>query len=631
MSRTLRTILPILLILAAVAPAGAVSNATVAAAAEAGDLDVVKELLAGGADVNAAQGDGMTALHWAALHDDAEMISLLVYAGAHTGAATRLGAYTPLLVAARQGSAAAVEALLAAGADPLRATANGATPLMLAAASGSAAAVQALLAAGSDPDAVDDAHGQTALMFAAAYDRVEVIATLIEGGANPDSTSAVVDVVEREAALRARARRRAQLEAAEREIDAPPEDEDEDGDEEVEEQEGAAAPAEDETEEAAVEDPELAADLELAGSDPIAAGVTTGAEGQGTAQEEVTDSDDDADDAEEAEPEERPRPLSYGQLVGATGGMTPLLHASRQGHLRSAQALLEMGADVDRTSDGDGTSPLLIATLNGHFDLAMFLLSQGADPNVRSSAGATPLYAAINVQWAPHAFYPQPSPAQQRTSHLELMEALLSAGADPDARLGKKLWYTGYNFDQDGVDAQGATAFWRAAQSGDLEAMKLLVAYGADATIATQVVPRRRLPNGRNADRDLDIVIPEVGDPAVDALQAASGAGYDGNFHVTHPQGRMPAVRYLVEELGFDVNRADDQGYTPLHNAAARGDNVMILFLVEHGADATAVSHAGESTADMANGPVQRIQPFPETVALLESLGSENNDNCVSC
>jgi len=93
----------------------------------------------------------------------------------------------------------------------------------------------------------------------------------------------------------------------------------------------------------------------------------------------------------------------------------------------------------------------------------------------------------------------------------------------------------------------------------------------------------------------------------------------------------MPAVRYLVEELGADVNARDHNGYTPLHDAAARGDDEMVRYLVEMGADVTAVSRRGQTTADMANGPVQRISPFPTTVALLESLGAVNNHNCLSC
>ena len=87
----------------------------------------------------------------------------------------------------------------------------------------------------------------------------------------------------------------------------------------------------------------------------------------------------------------------------------------------------------------------------------------------------------------------------------------------------------------------------------------------------------------------------------------------------------------MVEELGADPNARDHGGYTPVHHAAGRGDNEMILYLVEQGADVTAVSRQGQTTADMANGPLQRIQPFPETIALLESLGAKNNHNCVSC
>ena len=90
-------------------------------------------------------------------------------------------------------------------------------------------------------------------------------------------------------------------------------------------------------------------------------------------------------------------------------------------------------------------------------------------------------------------------------------------------------------------------------------------------------------------------------------------------------------MKFLVEELGADVNARDNDGYTPLHHAAARGDNEMILYLVSKGADVTAVARSGQSTADMANGPVQRTQPFPDALKLLESLGAKNNHKCVSC
>src|SRR5262249_37559913 len=119
------------LIAAAPAPLAAVADA-----AKQGDREALRSLLKQGADVNAAQSDGMTALHWATLNHDVEMAKMLLYAGANVKAATRLGGYTPLLMASKNGDADLVDALLAGGADPNSATTNGTTALMLAAASG---------------------------------------------------------------------------------------------------------------------------------------------------------------------------------------------------------------------------------------------------------------------------------------------------------------------------------------------------------------------------------------------------------------------------------------------------------------------------------------------------------------
>jgi uncharacterized protein len=79
------------------------------------------------------------------------------------------------------------------------------------------------------------------------------------------------------------------------------------------------------------------------------------------------------------------------------------------------------------------------------------------------------------------------------------------------------------------------------------------------------------------------------------------------------------------------VNAKDHDGNTAIHNAAARGDNEMIQYLVSKGADVLQVNREGKTTVDMANGPVQRISPFPDTIKLLESLGAKNNHKCVSC
>ena len=588
----------------------------VADAAMEGDFDTVRGLLKQGVDVNAAQGDGMTALHWASLKGDVKMADMLLYAGANVKARTRLGAFSPLFLAAKSGSADMVEALLKASADANVTTSSGVTPLMVAAASGSADAVAALLDKGAVIDQKEDYKSRTALMFAAAYDRADVVNLLTSRGADVFLTTDVVDVHEAEKAWGKKHRDRrkevrdavkaqqiAQAKAEGREIP----------------EEGAPA--------AAAKEPEKKNVVKkMFGWIP---GVGGSSESEGAT----------------ATTRRRRRRSSYdyGHLVGHHGGLNALHLAARQGNRETVDALIEAGADINEVTKGDHTSPLLITSINGHFDLALSLLERGADPTRASDSGATPLYAAINLQWAPKALYPQPrAHTQQKVSYLDYMKALLDAGADPNARLKYKIWYSGYNFDLSGVNESGATPFWRAAYGTDVDAMKLLVAYGADPHVPS-VVPA--VPDNFDLDNtDSDDELKEdpsglppskPGDAAVSPLLAAAGVGYGRGFaansHRHHSAGFMPAVKYLVDELGADINARDHEGYNALHMAASRGDTEMIQYLADKGTDPMAVSRRGQTTADMANGPVQRVQPFPEALALLESLGSINNDNCVSC
>ncbi len=546
-------------------------DSPVADAAMRGDQGSVRALLQQGADVNAAQGDGMTALHWAADRGDLEMARMLVYAGAGLEAVTRMAEYTPLHLASRAGHGAVVRALLEAGSDPAAPTGSGgATPLHLAAAAGDAEAVAALIEHGADVDAREERAGQTPLIFAAAQNRVEAIRALLAGGADPSLTTTVVDMVELEESLRG-----GEQDRVRQQINA-----------------------------------QLAARA---------------------AQEQKEEGE------EEEKPAEAPKPLSMGQQVGHMGGMTALLHAARQGHAEAVEALLDAGSDIDQVS-ADGTTPIFIAALNGRFDLVLALLERGADPNLANHANGTPLFATINQQWIPKTGYAQPNVhLQQNATHMEVMEALLRAGADPNARLSKRLWFTQYGGSILSVNMIGATPFWRASYAADVAAMRLLVAYGADHRVPTQRPPARRRiawDEDPGADKSGIPAVP-VGGPGIYPIHAASGVGYGQGFaanaHRHAPDGWMPAMRYLVDELGADVNVRDHDAYNALHHAASRGDTEMIRFLVERGADVMAISRIGQTTADMANGPYQRTTPYPDAIALLESFGSLNNNNCQSC
>src|SRR6185295_5273374 len=164
--------------------AAAVGESRVADAALGGDVVAVRALLRGGADVNAAEGDGMTALHWAAEHGDQELAKVLLEAGANARAETRIGRHTPLHVAAKGGHDRVVRLLVDAKADVSALTTTGAAPLHFAAASGSREAVTILLDAGADVNVREPQWGQTPLMFAAAAGRTEVVTALLARGAD---------------------------------------------------------------------------------------------------------------------------------------------------------------------------------------------------------------------------------------------------------------------------------------------------------------------------------------------------------------------------------------------------------------------------------------------------------------
>jgi uncharacterized protein len=581
-------------------------------AAMQGNKDTVRALLKQRVDVDASQGDGTTALHWAAFRDDLDMAKMLIAAGANVKAETREGAITPLFMACTNGNAAMIDLLLKSGADANSVKANGTTALMTASASGSADAVKVLLDRGADVNAKETVHGQTALMFASALNRDAVIKVLMAHKADPNITTKVAPV--------ARVRF------------------DQDGNI-VEDRPGAGGRGG-----AAAAPPAAAATEEGGGG----RGRGRGARGGGGAESASSagpvsnaaaqDKADEAADAAAAtaatkaandaakvdldlfahsmglksaeyliaKPKARAGDVAFRapRRVGPefTGGMTALLYAAREGHMDAVRALVEAGADINEIS-GDKFSPMVMAITNGHLDMAMYMLQHGADPKPATVSGITALYGAIDVQWAPHAWFPQPSTEQEKVGYLDLMKALIDKGADVNAPIADKVWFRSFTNDYTWVDPAGATPFWRAAQSSDTAAMKLLVDHGANPKLATK-----------------------SGDTP---LHAAAGIGWAANWSVNAPLPLVDAVKYCVE-LGDDVNAVDNRGYTALHGAAYLGNNDMITYLVSKGGKVDMKSKAGDTVADMANGPTRFGQPHPETAAMLEKLGSVNSHNCRS-
>jgi ankyrin repeat protein len=514
------------LTLALAAPAWAAGKSDVADAAMKGDKAAVRALIAQKADVNTPQSDGATAIQWAAYRSDVEMADMLIKAGANVKVANREGA-TALWLAAINGDAAMLSRLLAAGADPNEQLPLGRTPLMVAARTGNTEAIKVLLDKGAKVNVKEDERGTTPLMWAADEGHAEAVQLLVKNGADINAKSSPAtrgggpalgkanDPRKQVAAQGAAVAAGAPLDLAAIRAAAG---------------EAAAIQAAQQAEAARVVQAAAAAAA-------AAAGNTGGA------------ADNDNDDSGAA--------VGFAGRRGGNGAdggqLTALTYAVRANDLDTVKVLLEAGVDINQTT-GYGWSPLLVATQNRYYQLGAYLLEHGADPNLPNKGGWTPLYLATDNRNIENGDYPVRRPDMD---HLDYIKLLIAKGANVNARV-KDSTETRTVFTNQWLNEEGATAFLRASQSGDVELMKLLLEHGADPNINTEL--------------------------GVTPLQVAAGIGWvEGITYEWSPEKTVEAVQMLIK-LGNDVNAQADTGRTAMHGAAHKGRTAVIQALFDAGA-----------------------------------------------
>jgi uncharacterized protein len=540
----------------------AAGSSEVADAVMRGDRVAVEKLVEQHADVNAAQADGATALHWAVFRSDKEMVDVLLRAGANAKTANRDGA-TPLWLASINGDGPVIEALIKAGADANEALPLGRTPLMVAARTGNVDAIKVLLDHGANVNAKESLRGTTALMWAADEGHAPAIQLLIQHGADIKARSDPAERGRGPALGKSNDPRKAVAQLAK-----------------------ALA--------AGIPTPQLGA---LGTTGLIPAVPAKGGKGKTGATGIGTDDDDAA------------ATFGFGRGKPAPkdgGGLTPLVYAALANDIDSVKVLLAAGADINQVTDY-GWSPLLVATQNRFYKLGAFLIDHGADVNLVNKGGWTPLYLATDNRNIEGGDYPV---RKADMDHLEFIKLLLDKGANVNARI-KDTTETRTVFTNQWLDENGATAFLRASQSGDIVLMKLLLARGADPKIDTVL--------------------------HVTALQVAAGIGWvEGITYEWSPASTLEAVKMLLD-LGLDPNIQAETGRTALHGAAHKGRPDVVQVLVDHGAKLNIRDYGNTDNrgskelavhtwlpVDYADGlvrvGVQSAIPHPETGLLIRKL-----------
>ena len=446
---------------------GAATASKLSLAIQSNDRSAVLALLKQPAEVNAADADGTTPLHWAVRADDLELSQRLVRAGANAKAANRYGV-TPLSLAAVNGNAAMVTFLLKSGADANQVVSRGQTVLMTAARTGNVDAVNALLERGADVNVRETQLGETALMWAASENHDAIVKALVAKGADVDARSNALTF------------------------------------------------------------PKDRFGLE---------GVLT---------------------------------------ILPRGDWTPLMYAARDGAPDATRALLDAGAQIN-AQDPDGTTPLVRAIWNSHYDTAKVLLDRGADPNIVDSADMGALYAAVDSSSLGEIYGSPPRKVNDTATALDIIKLVVAKGGKVDARLKSAALQRQHTPGEPLLGA-GTTPLMRAAKNGDSEAMKVLIAAGADASLAQ--------PNGTTV------------------LMLASGVGRGlGVFAKDYgTEADLLAGVKVVLAQKVDVNAANNNGLTALHFAAQAGLDTVVAELAKAGATLDVKDKQGRTPVDVALG-----------------------------
>ncbi len=264
-------------------------------------------------------------------------------------------------------------------------------------------------------------------------------------------------------------------------------------------------------------------------------------------------------------------------------GFTPLMFAAQQGDMDSARILLAAGADVNAATPQHG-NVLTVASGSGHQALSIFLLEKGADPNSPNRNGVTPLHYAVPQGLSTFDGLKYDGVYRVLPSNMpELVKALLAHGADPNAQITRSN-PLGPEAPSAGVGMSGQTPLFLAALAGDVEIIQILADNGADPLLGAGS-PMRGTHNDTTP------------------LMAASGESryrWKGTLdkRLGDPLG---AVKLLVK-LGADVSRTNAQGQTALHSAALAGDNPVVQFLVDQGAEVDPADSSGQTPWTMAQG-----------------------------